>query len=131
MSSSWSSHSRRCTSTVTSGRVQCRATRGDRRSAASENELLLVVPLQTLHFDGHLGSLGTERADRRSHQDAGAEADDEMVCAAAGALHASARGIGAGKEWTSVVKQLASSGSQGHRALVADEELRAELALER
>jgi hypothetical protein len=94
-----------------------------RVDASTEDELLLVVPLQTLHFDGHLGSLGTERADRRSHQ----KADDEMVCAAAGALHASAGGIGGAKQRSGIVKQLASSRGQDHRALVADERLGAKL----
>ena len=54
-----------------------------------------------------------------------------MVCAASGALCAPSGGVGGGEQRSGVVKQLASSRRQGDRALVSDEELGAELALQR
>jgi hypothetical protein len=64
-------------------------------------------------------------------QESGTKADDEMMNASSGALHAPTSGVRGGEQRAGIVQQLPTGRGQPDGALVAFEEHGAELALER
>jgi hypothetical protein len=80
--------------------------------APAQDGLLLLVPIEPLHFDRHLRVLGGEGSDCWCHQDSRAKADDKVVSASSGALNATTSGVGGGEQRAGVVQQLSAGGGQ-------------------